>query len=127
GALATGIGENFYARCVKLARRENVLTIIDAKGPPLEQALREHPHVAKPNRAELAQTLGMKLVSDKALRDAMLRCISLGAQWIVVTDGPRDVLLGHGNDFWKISIPKIKTISPIGSGDAFAAGMAVGI
>jgi 1-phosphofructokinase family hexose kinase len=121
GTLAPNLGDDFYGRCVKLARDRNVQTIVDAKGAALERAAIERPTVLKPNRNELVQTFG----ADH--RAAIARCIELGAQWAVVTDGPRETIVSNGREFWKLDAPAVALISPIGSGDALAAGIAVGI
>jgi len=121
GTLAPNIGDHFYARCVKLARRRSVHTIVDAKGAALRLAAAEHPTVIKPNRNELMQTFG------NDLRAGIAQSVELGAEWVVVTDGPRETLVSNGTETWNIDTPKVNVISPIGSGDALAAGIAVGL
>jgi tagatose 6-phosphate kinase len=127
GTLAPGAGDDYYAKCVRLARQHHVRTIVDAKGAPLRLALRERPTVVKPNRAELAMALEIKIDSDAALRDAMRRVVSLGAEWVAVTHGVGDTMISDGSRFWRIATPKLKAVNPIGSGDSFAAGLAAGL
>lgn len=127
GTLAPGAGDDFYAGCVSIARSSNVKTIVDARETPLKLALAEKPTVVKPNRQELAETLNRSIESEDSLRDAMKRVIDLGATWIVVTHGARDTMISDGNEFWRIATPSVKVINPIGSGDAFAAGLAAGL
>jgi tagatose 6-phosphate kinase len=127
GRLAPGAGDDFYAGCVTIARGANVQTVVDAVGTPLKLAMFEHPTIVKPNRAELNATLNRSVETDDNLRDAMAQVIDLGAKWIVVTDGPRDTHLTDGKDFWRIQTPAINAVNPIGSGDAFAAGLAAGL
>src|SRR5256885_8838859 len=71
GTLAPGCGDDFYARCIKLAHRASVQTILDAKGAPLELALPEKPFLVKPNRAELAATVNRPIDSEDHVRDAI--------------------------------------------------------
>ena len=58
-----------------MAAEANVRVILDARGEPLKLALALHPFVVKPNRAELAETVGVSIDSDKALRDARRRLL----------------------------------------------------
>jgi tagatose 6-phosphate kinase len=127
GTLAPGAGDDYYAKCVRIARQRDVRTIVDAKGPPLRLALREAPTVVKPNRAELATALDMSIDSEAALRVAMQKVVSLGAQWAAVTHGVDDTMISDGSRFWRIATPKVQMVNPIGSGDSFAAGLAAGL
>ena len=127
GTIAPELGDDLYARCVRLARERGIKTIVDAKRDPLMLALRERPTVVKPNRAELSQTVGEEIASDASLESAIRRCIELGAEWVAVTNGARETVISDGSGFWSIPTPRVNVVSPIGSGDAFAAGVAVGI
>ena len=46
-----------------------------------------------------------------------------GAQRVVVTAGKEPVLAFDGKSFWRITVPQIKAVNTIGSGDAFTAGL----
>lgn len=127
GSLAPGGSEDFYARCAQLARRAKVPVVLDGRGPALTLAMEHHPLVIKPNRAELAATLGQSLDTDAALFDAMRRIVAGGGSWIAVTCGAKGALLCDGKDIWRIAIPAIEAVNPIGSGDAFAAGLAAAL
>lgn len=126
GTLAPGCGDDFYATCVRLANAAHVRTILDAKGQPLKLAMAEKPFVVKPNRAELAATVDHSVDAINALRDGIRQIVSMGASWAVVTDGPAETIVSDGRSFFSLQTPKVNAINPIGSGDAFAAGIAVG-
>jgi tagatose 6-phosphate kinase len=127
GTLAPGAGDDYYAKCVRLASSRDIGTIVDAKGAPLRIALAERPTVIKPNRAELAMALEMSIDSEQSLRDAMRQAVELRAQWVAVTHGTDDTFVSDGSRFWRIPTPKVKAVNPIGSGDSFAAGLAAGL
>jgi 1-phosphofructokinase family hexose kinase len=127
GTLATGCGDDFYAKCLKLANAANVRTILDTRAAPLQLALPQKPLVVKPNRAELAATVNRKIESDEDLKSATRALIDLGAQWAAVTHGASDTIVSDGREFWRIETPKVDAINPIGSGDSVAAGIAMGL
>lgn len=127
GTLTPNAPQDFYARCVRMASARSVLTIVDATGEPLRHAIEAKPYVAKPNRAELGRTLDMDTSTESGLRDAMKRVVAAGATWVVVTMGGEGVMVHDGHAFWRVTVPRVDVISPIGSGDAFAAGLAVGL
>jgi tagatose 6-phosphate kinase len=117
--------QQFYADCVALAG--DLPLILDARGEPLAQALQRHPFVIKPNRIELSQTLGADLDNESGVRAAMREMIACGARWVIVTSGTAPTLLSDGARFWKVATPQVSAANPIGSGDALAAGLAVGL
>jgi tagatose 6-phosphate kinase len=127
GSLPPDAPADFYAECVRKSNEEHVPVILDARGQPLVAALPYNPLIVKPNRQELAETVGGSFESEDALRAAMQKMAALGAQWVAVTLGKEGAMLSNGQDFWRISTPAVKTVSAIGSGDSFAAGLAAGI
>jgi tagatose 6-phosphate kinase len=46
-----------------------------------------------------------------------------GAQRVVVTADKDSTLAFDGTSFWRIIAPQIRAVNPIGSGDAFTAGL----
>jgi len=127
GSLAPGGSEDFYANCVGLARESGVPSILDARGIPLTTALREQPYIIKPNCAELAETVGRAITSEPEILSAARELIARGAVWAVITQGAAGAVIVDARRAWRVSIPKITAINPIGSGDAMAAGLAAGL
>lgn len=125
GTLTPGAPQRFYADCVSLAA--SVPTIVDARGDVLKESLSRRPFVVKPNRRELADTFDADVDDDDSLRGAMRELIARGARWAVVTAGSVPTLVTNGSQFWSIPVPRVDVVSAIGSGDAFAGGLAVGL
>jgi 1-phosphofructokinase family hexose kinase len=100
--------------------------ILDIRGPELLLALECKPFCIKPNRDELAGTIGRKLATDDDLLAAMRELNARGAEWVVVTHGADAVWASHGGRLHKLQPPRIENIvNPIGSGDCLAAGIAL--
>jgi tagatose 6-phosphate kinase len=127
GSLTPGAPQDFYARCVSEANAAGKMVVLDATGQPLQNALSEHPTVIKPNRQELSQTVGAAVETDQELKAAIGELLANGPRWAVVTNGSKETIASDGELFWKISTPPVKVVSPIGSGDSFAAGLAAGL
>lgn len=98
--------------------------ILDARGAELLQALPEKPFVVKPNREELARTVGRKFGKWGDLLSAVDSLRDRGAQWVVVTGGRGLVVVRGPEGTWFFRPPRISSINPIGSGDCLAGGMA---
>jgi len=125
GKLAPGVPEDFYAKCV--AEAAGKLVVLDATGEALRQALAAGPTIVKPNQKELAETVGITIDSDASLKDAMGKLIAAGPKWVVVTAGAGKTVVSDGKQFWRLATPSVRVISPIGSGDSFAAGLAAAV
>jgi tagatose 6-phosphate kinase len=125
GTLPPGAPQNFYARVIATASRARC--IVDATGSPLAAAMEKRPFLVKPNRLELCQSLDVEIDDVDSLHGAMREAIARGARWVVVTSGTDPTWLTDGGRFWRIDVPAIDAISPIGSGDAMAGGIAVGL
>ena len=125
GSLTPGAGEDFYR---ELLRRTPGRAIVDARGAELLAALAEKPWVIKPNREELARTVGRQLETDEHVREAMHELIQRGAQWVVVTQGSAPVWVASAERAVRIRVPRAASvINPIGCGDCLAAGLAWGL
>jgi tagatose 6-phosphate kinase len=123
GTLTPRAPTDFYRRCTQLATELGLLSVVDAKGPALLEALKARPSVVKPNRSELAATVGHQLASETDLMSATGKLYERGALRVIVTSGKDPALAFDGQQFWKIHPPKINAVNPIGSGDAFTAGL----
>jgi tagatose 6-phosphate kinase len=123
GTVATGGPSDLYARAVTWARAADILAVVDASGLALEQSLEARPDVVKPNRLELAATVGRGLPDEAAVQAAMRELGERGAGHVVVTAGRQPTLAFDGHGFWRIAVPAVKAVNPIGSGDAFTAAL----
>ncbi len=123
GTIASGGPSDLYFRCTEMAHRAGALAVVDASGPALVHALKAKPSVIKPNRTELEATVGEPLRTEQAVTGAMMELHGRGAERVVVTAGASVVLATDGQQVWRLTTPAIKAVNPIGSGDAFTAGL----
>ena len=127
GTIAAGGPGDLYRQLTRLAQEAGALALVDAQGRALTEALAGQPDVVKPNRSELAATVGRPLASAADIRAAMRELHARGARRVVVTAGGAAVLAFDGREFWQITPPPVVVANPIGSGDAFAAGLVAGL
>lgn len=123
GTITPGGPVDLYYRCAQLAQQAGAMSVVDAQNAALDEALRARPGVVKPNRSELAATVGRDLKDESAVISAMCEVCERGAQRVVVTAGNEPTLASDGRGFWRVRGPRIDAVNPIGSGDAFAAGL----
>ncbi len=123
GTISPGGPVDLYRQCVQWALEAGTLSVVDAQGPPLLEALKAGPGLVKPNRLELAATVGRELTDENSLATAMHDLVRRGAQRVVVTAGAEAAFALERGKVWRIASPQVAVCNPIGSGDAFTAGM----
>ncbi|CAM3906948.1 tagatose-6-phosphate kinase [Mesobacillus zeae] len=130
GSLPKGLAANYYQQMLKISHKMGVRMILDSSGESLSQALlcEKKPFAIKPNTAELSQLLGMKVDAEIAnLKQTLNHPLFHGIEWIIVSMGGEGAFVRHGDDDYKVTIPKIEVVNPVGSGDATVAGFAVAL
>ncbi|MDM5192435.1 tagatose-6-phosphate kinase [Bacillus hominis] len=130
GSLPKGLESGFYRQMVEIGREKGIPVIVDTSGEPLRQVLNHHvkPFAIKPNISELFQLFGMKVEeSTSSLKQLLNNKLFHGIEWIVVSMGAAGSFLKHGADYYRVTIPAIEVMNPVGSGDATVAGLAVAL
>lgn len=139
GSMAPGYPAGYPARLASMARESGVPVLLDMQGPDLLDTLAARPVVVKINLPEFAATflpqrfgggehrgvLAEALLSPEIIK--AVADVSLDhATSFVLTRGPRSILLARDGDVRVIPVLPLaaeQIINPIGSGDAFLAGM----
>jgi 1-phosphofructokinase family hexose kinase len=122
GSLPAGTPASFYRRMVE---RTPCRTVLDFRGEGLLGVLDLRPYVVKPNREELAQTVGRPLGTDRELCEAMQSLNRRGAHWVVVTQGSQAVWVTSERSAWRAYPLRVeKVVNPIGCGDCLSAAIA---
>jgi 1-phosphofructokinase family hexose kinase len=122
GSLPIGTPATIYR---ELVERTPCPAVLDFRGEGLLATLDLKPLVVKPNREELAQTVGHPLDDDRQLLDAMRSLNRCGAQWVVTTQGEQPVWVTSASQAYRLHcLPNEKVVNPLGSGDAMAAAIA---
>ena len=122
GSLPAGTPVTIYR---DLLHRTSCPAIVDARGPELLAALPCRPLLVKPNREELARTVGRPLEREVDLRVVMEELREQGAEWVLVTDGANPALALGPAGCVRIVPPRLeRVVNPIGCGDCLAAGVA---
>lgn len=125
GSLPAGTPAGLYR---ELLDRTACPAILDARGAELLEALPRRPLLVKPNREELAKTVGHSLDDERQVIAAMESLRERGAAWVLVTDGARPALAIGPEGRFRVVPPRMKrVVNPIGCGDCLAAGFAAGI
>jgi 1-phosphofructokinase len=131
GSLPPASPTDGYGRLVALARSAGRVSLVDAGGVTLREALAAGPDVVTPN---LAEAEGVEESVD-ALPDAPARAVAAGRELLragaraaVVTAAEAGAAVVAGDDAWWIAAPRVQAVAnPIGAGDVLTAALAAGL
>jgi 1-phosphofructokinase family hexose kinase len=129
GSLPPGAPLDGYGRIVALAHDHGVPVTVDAAGAYLELALEAGPEIVKVNALEAAGLLGVDPVEINSFEHAFeLRARAGGyGHAAIITLGPQGIVAAAPDGSqWKGSL-NARGRYPVGSGDSFLAGVAVGL
>ena len=124
GSLPSGLDDGFYG---EILSRTGKPAVLDIRGSALMRCLAYRPHLVKPNREELEQTVRRPLFSETELLAAMRELNAAGAGWVVVSSGGGTLLASHAMSSWRITPPRVTVVNPIGCGDCLTAGLAAAV
>jgi len=128
GSLPPGAPRDGYARIARLASAASALVAVlaDTYGGALAAALAEHPAIVKVNALEAAEASGIPVTDVSSAFDATRVLRKAGAGCVIVTLGGRGAVVETADGRAHLIPPDRPGSYPVGSGDAFLGGLAVG-
>ena len=139
GASPPGASPGFYAALVRAARSAGFRVLVDATGEQLAEALAERPDLVKVNLAEACSAVGEpdahcadeKRAAPEALEAEGLelcrRLLAADAAGAVLTLGAAGAVAIIDGAEWRVTTRSVRAVNPVGSGDCFAAGLALAL
>lgn len=136
GSKTAGFSSSIYLDMMKEARRRNKTIVIDLAGDELNASLEYSPSVVKINMYEFITAfmpeadLSGQNVGDGWYVPVTERGMEIwrerGSKF-VLSNGGRDTLVIDGEKISRVTPERVKTVNPIGSGDAFTGGLTAGL
>lgn len=130
GTKAAGYSPSVIPEILRLSACAGVPAVVDIRGEDLRAGLPFHPRVAKPNLQEFLATFP-PAPGERSLEAHLARTLQglksdFGTDF-VITRGGLPVLFLEDGRLAEIEVDGIVPLNPIGSGDAFAAGLAMAL
>lgn len=131
GSLAKGVPNTYYIDLIKLCRQNNIPCLLDCSNEALLNVLNSSvkPTLIKPNLMELSRVVQQSFTDnlERELVHVLNQPLFSGIEWIIVSLGSDGAIAKHNDIFYRVEIPSIDIINPVGSGDATIAGLAYGL
>ncbi|QCT18147.1 1-phosphofructokinase [Jejubacter calystegiae] len=117
GSLTKNLAADEYRHWIALARQHGVPSLLDTQGEALLQSAAALPDIIKINRDELLQASADSSLSLPGV------WLAQGVRCVIITNGsqPTQALTPDGE--YQIAAPEVETVSAVGSGDAYCAGL----
>ncbi|MFN8577260.1 MAG: 1-phosphofructokinase family hexose kinase [Candidatus Sericytochromatia bacterium] len=122
GSVPKSLPNNIYYQLIKICKKNNLITALDASGEHLKQGLGAYPYIIKPNQQESEELLGFSLDSVESYLKA-IHFLTHYCQIAVVTLEDKGCIIGNKSEIYHLVPPEIKVVNSVGSGDSFLAGM----
>lgn len=126
GSLPKGMPVDYYSQMIEHCVKNEVPVVLDCSGDALLEVLKgkSKPRAIKPNIDELSQILGIEVGEDfSSLKSALSKDVFEGIEWVIVSLGSNGGFAKHGDKYYKVNIPEISVVNPVGSGDSMVAGI----
>lgn len=123
GSLPQGCPKELYAELIALAKAQGARTALDASGEALAAGLQGGPDLVKPNAEEAARYAGVTAITPDTAKDTASQLVQAGAKLAVISLGADGAVAAAAGTLYRVTVPNVPIISPLGSGDAMVAGM----
>lgn len=127
GSVPRNIPSDFYRRLIEISNSQGKKFLLDTSGNLLREGVEGKPYFIKPNRDEIEALTGRKIVSEEDAIREIKEFQSKGVKLVAISLGSKGSIAGYEGKFYKVTIPKVNAVNPVGSGDSYVAGMAIAI
>ena len=118
-----GMSDSRLAEWVTRLHGMKVYTCVDTVGEPMQQAIAAQPDIIKPNREELSEIAGRRMVTDSDVLTAARELVDRGVGLVTASLGADGAIFVTRNQAFRGYAPKVSVVSVVGAGDAMMAAL----
>lgn len=127
GSLPQGLDSSFYCKLIQIAHDLNKIFLLDTSGEILKESLAAEPFFIKPNQDEIEMLWHHEIATVHDAADSVRYFLEMGIEMPVVSLGKQGAVVGWKENIYHAVPPLCPVINAVGSGDAFVAGIAIGL
>lgn len=127
GSVPKNVENDIYAKLIEKANKVNKKFLLDTSGELLREGIKAKPFLIKPNKDELEMLAGKIIIDEKDVLKHIKTLNKSGIKCVIVSLGKEGSLICFDGKAFKVTIPEVKAVNPVGSGDSLVGGFAVGI
>ncbi|MDU1110998.1 MAG: PfkB family carbohydrate kinase, partial [Staphylococcus epidermidis] len=76
---------------------------------------------------EIEALTGKRIETDEDAIEEIIKFQEQGIEFVVISLGSKGSIAGYKGKFYKVIVPKVKAVNPVGSGDSYVGGVAVAL
>jgi 1-phosphofructokinase len=124
-SLPPNLDESFF---VRRSRERGLYTVVDSTPSVLRAMMKANPSLVSPNQHEAESVVGFDFIEEGDFIRSLSRLVELGASGACITsrEGHSYLTVEDGRVISGLA-PTVEALSPIGSGDAYLAGLLAGL
>ena len=122
GNAPSSLGSDIYARIMSAVSDRNVLTIVDASGEQLTNALKYKPFLIKPNVHELAEVFNVPIETKDDIVFYAKKLCEMGAENVIVSMDKRGAVIVSCEGEHYCKAKSVVAVNSTGAGDSMVAG-----
>lgn len=126
GSLPPGAPQDIYRELVVRAKNKGIVTLVDAAGPSLMEALEVGPSIAKIDRRFINQMAGIPLTSLDSLISLVSKVHEYGVEWATTSYRAYGEVFFTPKGVYLAEFGRKGLVSMFGAGEALMAGLIVG-
>ena len=127
GSVPQGVPQDFYAELIRRARKAGRKFLLDTSGELLAEGIKAQPYFIKPNKDEIQALTGRKVSTEEEVIAEVRGFLAQSIELAVVSLGAAGSIAGYQDKIYRIKVPHIDAVNPVGSGDSYVAGMAAAL
>lgn len=127
GSLPPNLDDSFLVRLLQRTRDRGIYTVVDSTPTMLQAALKADPSLVSPNQHEAESVVGFDFIEEEDFPRGLARLVELGAERACITSSEGHSYFTAEEGIISALAPQVETVSPIGSGDAYLAGLLAGL
>ncbi|MGL4106968.1 1-phosphofructokinase [Clostridium sp. LP20] len=127
GSVPQNVSKDFYGKLIGIAKENRKKFLLDTSGELLSEGIKGKPFFIKPNKDEIQGLTGRRIEDDKDVIEEIKKFQESGIELVVISLGSKGSIAGYGGKFYKVNIPKVQAVNPVGSGDSYVGGVAVAL
>ena len=126
GSLPPNLDEGFFVGLVQRSRERSLYTVVDSTPSVLRAVLKANPSLVSPNQHEAESVVGFDFIEEDDFPRGLSRLVELGALGACITSREGHSYLTTDAGIVSARAPKAESLSTIGSGGAYLAGLLAG-
>ena len=127
GSVPRNIPKDFYKKLIDIANSKNKKFLLDTSGDLLREGIEGKPFFIKPHKDEIEFLTGRSIENYKDAIREIKEFHKKGVELVAISLGAEGSVIGYKGVYYKVTVPKITAINPVGSGDSYVAGVAIGL